>query len=60
MKPSDFARKSVGGAYLTRTDTLFDKALNQNGKIIDSMLYWILQGLETKSFKQQVCDPVED
>ena len=33
MKPSDFARKSVGGAYLTRTDTLFDKALNQNGKI---------------------------
>ena len=26
MKPSDFARKAVGGAYLDRTNTLFDKA----------------------------------
>lgn len=33
MKPSDFARKAVGGAYLDRTNTLFDKALNSNGKV---------------------------
>ena len=33
MKPGDFARKSVGGAYMSRTNTLFDKALNQNGKV---------------------------
>lgn len=33
MKPSDFARSSVGGKYLDRTDTFFDKALNRNGKV---------------------------
>lgn len=33
MKPSDFARASVGGKYLDRTDTFFDKALNRNGKV---------------------------
>ena len=33
MQPTDFARKSLGGAYLNRTDTLFDKAFNQNGKV---------------------------
>ena len=33
MKPGDFARKAVGGAYLSRTNTFFDKALNQNGKV---------------------------
>lgn len=33
MKPSDFARKAVGGKYLDRTDTFFDKALNRNGKV---------------------------
>ena len=33
MQPSDFARKAVGGAYLNRTNTLFDKAFNQNGKV---------------------------
>ena len=31
MKPSDFARK--GNKYRDRTDVLFDKALNQNGKV---------------------------
>lgn len=33
MKPSDFARKSVGGKYQDRTDTFFDKALQRNGKV---------------------------
>ena len=33
MKPGDFARKAVGGAYLSRTNTLFDKALNLNGRV---------------------------
>ena len=31
MKPSDFARK--GNKYRDRTDVLFDKALNRNGKV---------------------------
>jgi len=33
MKPGDFARKAVGGAYLSRTNTFFDKALKLNGKV---------------------------